>query len=107
LELLRRENLLAGWETMGKRVLVKYKAHLPEITKKEEEWIECADDLSMDSLLQRIAKQYQGFSGGEFSRDEISLLTTLNGEFIPTSALKETLLKDGDVIVLLPPVSGG
>ncbi len=92
---------------MGKTVLVKYKAHLPEITKKEEEWIECESDLFLDSFLQRIAKQYQNSPGGESFENEFSLLTTLNGEFIPASHLKETLLKDGDMVVLLPPISGG
>ena len=92
---------------MGKTVLVKYRAHLPEITKKEEEWIECEQDLFLDSLLRRIAKQYQISPGGESFENGFSLLTTLNGEFVPASTLKETLLKDGDVIVLLPTVSGG
>mgnify|MGYP001374573566 CR=1 FL=1 len=92
---------------MGKTVIVKYRAHLPEITKKEEERIEWEQDLYLDALLRRIAKQYPSFLGGEFSENEISLLTTLNGAFVPASDMKETLLKDSDVVVLLPPVSGG
>jgi molybdopterin converting factor small subunit len=92
---------------MGKTVLVKYKAHLPEITKKDEEWIECESDLFLDSFLERISRKYQDFTGGESFENGFSLLTTLNGEFIPASHLKEALLKDGDVVVLLPPVSGG
>ena len=92
---------------MGKTVLVKYMAHLPGITKKEEERVECESDLFLDALLQRISSKYKDSPGGEAFESEFSLLTTLNGGFIPASQWKETLLKDGDVVVLLPPVSGG
>ena len=95
------------FKTMTKTILVKYGAHLPMIPKKEEEWIEGEPDLSLDSFLYKIFEKYQTCPGGESFESKFSLLITLNGEFIPASNLKQVLLRDGDVVVLLPPVSGG
>lgn len=92
---------------MAKKILIKYGGHLSRITKKEEEWIESESNLSLGSLLIKTYERYRNFPEGNFLGNKFAFLTTLNGEFIPASSIDEVLLKDGDVVVLFPPVSGG
>jgi thiamine biosynthesis protein ThiS len=92
---------------MKEHILIKYEAHLPTITKKDYEWIECEPDLFLGSLLNEIQEKYQCSFGDNSLGNRFSLLVTLNGEFMPTSKFEETLLKDGDEVTLLPPVAGG
>ncbi len=92
---------------MKKRILIKYWGHLSRIAKREEEWIESESDLSIDALLAKLSEKYEDlFSGPDLDR-RLAFLITVNGEFLPSSSIDGILLKDGDVIGLFPPVSGG
>ncbi len=40
-------------------------------------------------------------------RDETVFIALRNGEHVPTAALDETTLADGDSVVFVPPIKGG
>ncbi len=92
---------------MAKRFLVKYGGHLPRIAKREEEWIESESELSIDALLMKVSEKYRGLPGSNVLDNRFVFLITVNGEFFPSSSLDGLLIKDGDVIGLFPPASGG
>ena len=92
---------------MAIRILVKYGGHLSRITKREEEWIETDSELTIDEVLTKIIEKYQGLPGSPIPDNRFAFLITVNGEFFPSSSLDGLLIKDGDVIGLFPPVSGG
>ena len=92
---------------MAKRFLVKYGGHLSRIAKREEEWIETDSEMTIDEVLKKISEKYRGLSGSGIPNSRISYLITINGEFFPTSSLEGLLIRDGDVVGLFPPVSGG
>jgi len=54
-----------------------------------------------------IYEKYKDFPEAKFFGDKGSFLITLNGKFVPASHFDEVLVRDGDVLILLPPVSGG
>ncbi len=92
---------------MAKRILVKYGGHLSRIAKREEEWIETDSELTIDEVLTKISEKYRDLTGSGVPDSRINYLITVNGEFFPSSSLDGLLIKDGDVIGLFPPVSGG
>jgi molybdopterin converting factor small subunit len=92
---------------MTKRILVKYGGHLSRIAKREEEWIESESELSIDEFLTKISEKYRGLPGSNVLVNRFAFLITVNGEFFPSSSLDGLLIKDGDVVGLFPPVSGG
>ncbi len=92
---------------MAKRILVKYGGHLSRIAKREEEWIETESELTIDEVLSKISDKYRGLPGSPILDNRFAFLITVNEEFFPSSSLDGLLIKDGDVIGLFPPVSGG
>ncbi len=92
---------------MTKRILIKYWGHLSRIANREEEWIESESELSIDELLTKLSERYHDLPGSPDLDRRLAFLITVNGEFLPSSSIDGLLIKDGDVIGLFPPVSGG
>ena len=65
----------------------------------------------MSSLLKELSNRYGEklseylFDDKGHLRESLSLL--VNGQAINTSNLDTTKLKDGDLVVILPPIGGG
>lgn len=59
-------------------------------------------EITLYELLLIIRNKYR-----EFAAENDTFLVALNGKFIPVSVYESTPLKDGDVVALFPPVSGG
>lgn len=79
------------------KVTVKYYARFRDFTGKSEESIE-GNFINLDGLLENIKKIYPKFGNEEFR------LVAINGKYAND---KSATLRDGDVISLFPPVSGG
>ena len=92
---------------MGEGILIRYGGHLPRVTNKQEERMAFDTDLSLSLLLTKIHERYKDSPESRFLGDTRSFLITLNGKFVPASHFDEVFVRDGDVLNLLPPVSGG
>lgn len=92
------------------RVKTRYLAFIREETKIAEEEIDLHLDSTIFDYLDQLFKKYSGLrkylldSKGEL-RDGINI--ALNGDVVPRSKYRETILKDGDELVIIPPISGG
>lgn len=91
-------------------IIVKFFANFREATGKEQEKIEGAKDIAalLDELVckfgEELARQMY-FPGTKELRDTVNIL--VNGRGIRLLQELETPLKDGDVVAIFPPVSGG
>jgi molybdopterin synthase sulfur carrier subunit len=74
-----------------------YFASYRELTGVSEEEIRMAEGSSMCSLMNAVEERHEPL------RDVGRKLIALNGDFAEPSSV----LKDGDVVALFPPVSGG
>lgn len=92
------------------RVKTRYLAFIREETKKVGEEIDLPTNSTIYEFLDELFKRYGGLkkyllnSMGEL-RDGINV--ALNGDVIPRAKYGETILKDGDELVIIPPISGG
>lgn len=93
------------------RVLTKFFAALREITDKREENLQLPSESTVRDFLNELVKMYGDrlssylFDEKGQIREYLSIL--LNGQALDTSKLESIKLKDGDVIVILPPIGGG
>ncbi|MEM4734055.1 MAG: ubiquitin-like small modifier protein 1 [Candidatus Bathyarchaeia archaeon] len=96
------------------RVSVRFFTSLREITNKREEKLEFpeAAKVTIGTVLKTLAQSY-GKPFIEYVYDAKSggvqgfLQFLVNGQSAATLKGLETELKDGDVLAILPPVSGG
>lgn len=104
-------NTTPSREGSGLRVQFKYFAMVREITGKKDESITLPKGAVAKDALRALSENYgEKFTSytltekGEL-RGELTLL--INGEAIESSALDRVELKDGDVLIIMPPVGGG
>ncbi|MBI3753383.1 MAG: molybdopterin converting factor subunit 1 [Deltaproteobacteria bacterium] len=81
-------------------IKVKFFAMLKTKTGKEEANLTVPDGISFDKLKDILKKEFPALA--EFI-DRKSVIISVNQEF----ADKNTVIKDGDEVALLPPFSGG
>ncbi len=80
------------------KTVVKFFAALQDMTGSREVEIELADGTTIDQLRRDLCARYPRL--GDYSG---SLMYSVNAEYVrPDHALR-----DGDVVALIPPVSGG
>jgi len=79
------------------KVRVMYFASYRELAGVSEEVICMAEGLSVDYLVNVVEERHEPLSKAG------RILVALNGEFTKPNSV----LKDGDVVALFPPVSGG
>lgn len=91
----RRAKEISNRREATKLIQVHYFARLRELTGKSEEVIE-QDSLTVQELLNWAEATYPGFG-----KDTIQV--AVNEEY----ALKDDIIKSGDVCAFIPPVSGG
>jgi len=93
------------------RVEVKYYAMIREATGRRVETIEVPEGSSVDDLLGLLVGMYkEGLSNFIYDeekkvRDYLSFM--LNGLNVYSLKGMNTLLRDGDIFAILPPVGGG
>lgn len=79
------------------RVRVLYFARLRETLGIREEVVELPDGAEVRALLEAVKSHHEALRGFK------ELLVAVNGEY----ASVDRRLREGDVVALLPPVSGG
>lgn len=93
------------------RVEVKYYAMIREATGTRVETLEVLEGSSVDDLLGLLVRMYkEGLSNFIYDeekkvRDYLSFM--LNGLNVYSLKGMSTLLRDGDIFAILPPVGGG
>jgi len=80
------------------QVRVRYLGMLKEITGREEEPVEVADDASVGKLLAALQQRIP-----QLQQFRHAIAVAVNYEYSGS----ETRLRDGDEVALIPPVSGG
>lgn len=79
------------------RVRLRFFASIREMVGSAGEELDVPDGLSVEALLEKVNMNH------EFLRDMNRILVAVNGEYVD----RGTVLEDGDVVALFPPVSGG
>lgn len=82
------------------KIKVRFFAMLKTRVGKEEVYLTVPEHISFDKLKDALKKEFPALS--EFI-DRKSVMISVNQEF----ADKNTIIKDGDEVALLPPFSGG
>lgn len=89
------------------KVYVKYLLWLAQKAGTSEEVVEIPENITIANLLEKLAKTRQGVSKVlEEVLQGRSEIIVLHNSKTPSQGLS-TILKDGDVVALMPPVSGG
>jgi molybdopterin synthase sulfur carrier subunit len=92
-------------------ITLKYFATIREITGKKEESLSLKKGYDAMNLLNKLAEIYGErlfqliFDEKREPRENLTFL--INGQAIKSEKLNEKKLKDGDIFVILPPISGG
>ena len=93
------------------KVKVRFFTKLREITKRKEEEFEVEDSLTVRHFLKILTERYgcefEEYVWDRFGRPHGHLQFLVNGKNIRSMCGLETKLKDGDTLVILPPVGGG
>lgn len=91
------------------KVITRYYASIREKLGKSVEEFELKDDASVIDFLEAFRAKYKGLVDNFFDADGLrsGFAVALNGESLEPNAWRNTRLKDGDVVVILPPIAGG
>ncbi|MCF8885607.1 MAG: sulfur carrier protein ThiS [Aigarchaeota archaeon] len=92
------------------KVRTKYLAAMREFTEKPGEEIELPENATITTYIEEILKRYPEakkylLSNDGKLRDGINV--AVNGDVVPRSRYEQTLLRDGDEVVIIPPIAGG
>lgn len=79
------------------KITVKYFASLREKAGKHQEEMEISADESLSKIYETLSHRYQ------FPLSAKEIKFAVNNEYVEN----EYLLKNGDVLVFIPPVAGG
>lgn len=91
------------------KIQTKYYAVLRERLGKTSEEFELPQGSTVTDFLEKLRQVYGGVLGDLFEGGGLKtgFALALNGESLDKSLWASTRLKDGDVVVILPPIAGG
>lgn len=89
------------------KVRVKYLLWLAQKAGTNEEIVEIPENVTIADLLEKLAKTREGVSKAleEVLQGRSEIIVLYNSKTPPRGL--STTLKDGDIVTLMPPVSGG
>ena len=91
-------------------VKVRFFASLRELIGKREESVELKEGTNLATLLKEVSERLENASRGIYNEKgniNESLQFLVNGVDVNSLSGVETLLRNGDVIAIIPPVGGG
>ncbi len=80
------------------KIKVLYFSSIKDKLKKNQETIELEQSISLADLISNLKQKYP-----EISKNLDNVMVAVNEEYVD----KDYSLKEGDVVALIPPVSGG
>lgn len=91
------------------KVFTKYYAFIRERLGRSDEEFELEEDSTVADFLKLLSEKYAGKLVGLFEGPVLrkGFAVAVNGENVDMSDWNTTRLKDGDVVVILPPIAGG
>lgn len=92
------------------QITVQFEAQLRQVAGLNERTVDVTDDCSLLHLLQDATLTTEALRARVLSDDgqvQPSLLLFVNDVPVPAGAAQSVVLKDGDRVLLLPPISGG
>ncbi len=85
------------------RIIVEYKMWLREKIGKEYEELELPPGSTLDDLVAELVGKYSILKNVMEDHGGTGLITLVNERTVPS----DYVFKDGDKVIVLPPVSGG
>jgi len=93
------------------RVATRFYAFLRERVGRQDDTLELGDDATVGDFLEKLAEKYEhALVGYVFDADKhlrSGFAVALNGENVKPEEFSSRRLRDGDVVVILPPIAGG
>ena len=93
------------------RVHTRFYAFLREKVGRSEDTLELEEGATIADFLKQISEKYGEIVGRDIFDEDGSLRSgfavALNGENVRREEWGTTKLKDGDLVVILPPIAGG
>jgi molybdopterin synthase sulfur carrier subunit len=91
------------------KVYTKYYAFIRERLGRSDEEFELEEGSTVADFLKLFSEKYAGKLMGLFDGPVLrkGFAVAVNGENVDLANWKNTRLKDGDVVVVLPPIAGG
>ncbi|GBC69819.1 hypothetical protein HRbin01_01523 [archaeon HR01] len=92
------------------RVVTRFFAFMREMAGRETDEITLAEGATLTDFLKVLRERYRGSLDRVFGVDgglRPGFAVALNGETVGRERWDTLLLKDGDLVVILPPISGG
>ncbi|MEM1946203.1 MAG: MoaD family protein [Candidatus Caldarchaeum sp.] len=91
------------------RVKTRYFAFIREKIGRDSEIFDLDEGSTVHDFIGYIQARYREKLGDVFEADGLraGFAIALNGENLDRSLWRQTRLKDGDVVVILPPIAGG
>jgi MoaD family protein len=92
------------------KLRIKYTGQLRTAVQRAEEEIDLPDGSLLAELLNHLTVRYPAGKAlllGRSGEIASSLLVAINETAISAQDAKGVMLKDGDVVLLLPPIAGG
>ena len=79
------------------RIRIRFFASVRQITGVDSEELEVEEGLAVGALIVDLKRKHEALE------EKMNMLVAINGEY----ADPNTVLREGDVVALFPPVSGG
>ncbi len=91
------------------KVQTRYFAFIRERLGKGSEFFELEEGATVADFLKALKEKHGNILKNVFEDDDLKtgFALALNGESIERSLWARTYLKEGDVVVILPPIAGG
>jgi molybdopterin synthase sulfur carrier subunit len=92
------------------RITTRFFAFLREMAGRETDEVTVAEGATIHDFLKVLREKYSGIFDRIFQADGLlkpGFAIALNGETVDREGWGNISLKDGDLVVILPPIAGG
>jgi len=92
-------------------IMVRYFTILRKLTEKKQEKLKIKEDSTLEDMLTLLTKRYgesfERYASSGRVKKGLQMVFLLNGEDITQFNGLKTMLHNGDIVTLMPPIAGG